>query len=127
TVTAQDRTSSVRGWGNFAYDSRGRDGRFLQVCANVYNTAVLRDDGRIFVNGDNLYAQAEVPSLPPGRRYVDMDANASGGVAVVDDGNVVVWGSMWDPGSPQLNYRIPSYDPAPPLPPGVTYQNVGGG
>jgi hypothetical protein len=120
---AQTVTSSLRGWGYFAFDTGGRDGQFTKVAAHLYTTAVLRQDGRIFVNGDNWASPACVPELPSGRRYVDMDLSWRGGAAIVDDGSIVVWGAQHNSSSPP-SYAIPSFPPAPPLPRGVVYQQV---
>jgi len=122
---AQTVTSSLRGWGYYAFDTGGRDGQFTKVAAHLYTTAVLRQDGRIFVNGDNWASPACVPELPAGRRYVDMDIRWLGGAAVVDDGSIVVWGAKYNPSFP--NYAIPTYPPAPPLPTGIHYERVGVG
>jgi len=123
---AQTVTSSLRGWGDFAFDTGGRDGQFTKVAAHLYTTAVLRQDGRIFVNGDNWASPACVPELPPGRRYVDLDIRWLGGAAVVDDGSIVVWGAQHNSSTPP-SYAIPTYPPAPPLPTGIRYERVGVG
>src|SRR5690606_36347812 len=60
--------SSVRGWGEWSFDTRGRDGFVLDVTASVYMSAVLTADGRIYTNGANYYGHIAVPSLPVGRR-----------------------------------------------------------
>jgi len=67
--------SSLRGWGCWSFDTRGRDSFCVDVQASVYMTAVLTADGRIYTNGENTSAHGEVPPLPPGRRYVSMDVN----------------------------------------------------
>lgn len=120
---SQAATSTLRGWGDFAFDSGGRDGQFTKVAAHLYTTAVLRQDGRIFVNGDNWASPAVVPELPAGRRYVDMDLSWRGGAGILDDGSIVVWGAQYHSSHPP-GYAIPSFPPAPSLPPGVVYQQV---
>jgi hypothetical protein len=117
-ATGQARPSALRGWGGFAFDTGGREGTFTQVSASVYVSAVMRSDGRIFVNGQNNWAPSQVPPLPPGRVYVDMDITPAGGVALMDDGNIVVWG---------LYLGTPTLPPAPSLPPGVVYVDVDSG
>ncbi|MBL8804966.1 MAG: hypothetical protein JNN27_23415 [Planctomycetes bacterium] len=76
----------------------------------------LRDDGEVVVFGDNSVGQGNVPPLPPGMRYVEVDAGPAFCVARRSDGNVFAWGaSMWNPLTP----------PAPP--PGVTYVEIAAG
>lgn len=76
----------------------------------------LRDDGNVVVWGNTDQGQGSVPPLPPGVKYVEVDAGALHGVARRSDGQIVTWGSsMW--GS-----LVP-----PPLPPGTTYVEVAAG
>lgn len=120
-LEAQSRPSAVCGWGGYAFDSRGREGAFVAVSAVGNTSAVLSADGRIFVNGENYWGAAMVPVLPPGRTYVDADVSYIGGAAVVDDGNIVVWGAEYNPFFPG---GVVSFPPAPALPPGTVYTDV---
>lgn len=111
--------SSLRAWGEWCFDTRGRDGFVVEVCAGVYMSAVLTADGRIYTNGLNYCGEFEVPLLAAGRRYVRMDVGPQGGAAVMDDGNIAVWGE--EPGWPPVQ---PMFPPAPPLPIGLSYTDV---
>ncbi|MFN7589981.1 MAG: RCC1 domain-containing protein [Planctomycetota bacterium] len=121
-LAAQSRPSGIIGWGGCAFDSRGREGLMVGVSAQGNTTAALSADGRIFVNGDNYRGAALVPALPPGRRYVDADVSGAGGAAVVDDGDIVVWGAVFNPFFP--GFQVPTYPPAPPRPFGAAYVDV---
>ncbi len=80
------------------------------------HVVTLRDDGVVVVFGDTGSGQGSVPPLPPGVRYVEVDAGGLHGIARRSDGNVVTWGSsLW--GS-----LVP-----PPLPPGTTYVEIAAG
>lgn len=116
--------SSLRGWGDWAFDTRGRDGFVIDVNAGAYMTAVLMADGRIYTNGSVYETYNQIPPLPAGRYYNRMSVRFGAGAAVRDDGNIVVWGE-----SPWQSTPIPMLSPAPGLPPGTTYTDVivGGG
>jgi alpha-tubulin suppressor-like RCC1 family protein len=120
---AQSRPSVLRGWGDVAFSTEGRDGIYTKVAADQYTSAVLRSDGQIFVNGDNWASVARVPQLAPGRRYVDFDISWRGGAAIVDDGSIVVWGGEFNSSLPPP-WAVATYPPAPALPAGLAYVQV---
>ncbi|MBX3464331.1 MAG: hypothetical protein KF830_14260 [Planctomycetes bacterium] len=107
--------SAIRWWGKFKGTTEAREGRFTRIAAGADVTAVLRDDGRIFANGENTWATCEVPEAPAGTRYIDVSVRHFG-LGLLSDGNVVVWGS-----SPWLPPNAPS------LPAGVRYTQVSAG
>lgn len=108
--------SSLRAWGDYGFDTEGRVGRYVQVSAGVYSTAVLRSDGRIFVNGVTIFLNSSAPELPNGLRYVGVDIVDAGGVGVVSDGTVRVWGQY-----PTGAGYVDTLPPAQMPPPGVKY------
>jgi large repetitive protein len=105
--------SSVRCWSEFVSDTESRSGWIVDVAAGSYATAVIRSDGRIFVNGGNTYRIADVPTLGPGLTYQQV-AIHNVAAALVSDGTIRTWGSPpW--GSPGN---------APALPAGLVYDQV---
>jgi alpha-tubulin suppressor-like RCC1 family protein len=89
--------SSVRSWGSYYYDTAGWFGRTQGVAAEGDNTAILRSDGRVFVQGANAYGECRVPSPPLGLHYLGVSLGSSGAAALRSDGEVVVWGSINPP------------------------------
>lgn len=76
----------------------------------------LRDDGNVVVFGETSWGQGNVPLLPPGMSYVEVDAGPAFCVARRSDGRIFTWGiSMWGNLTP------------PPLPPDTTYVEVAAG
>ena len=72
-----------------------------------------RSDGSVVAWGDNTYGQNNVPPLPSGLSYVEIDAGYSHAVARGDDGSIVAWGNN---GSGQTD--------VPALPAGLSYVEV---
>lgn len=114
--------SSIRSWGQMRFDTEAAEGGIVQIVAEEYATAILRNDGRIFLNGGSSnVAMTPAPALPPGRRYTDVSICDYGVVAVVDDGTIVSWCTINN--SPP----IPWLPPAPPAPSGTKYIDVEAG
>ena len=72
-----------------------------------------RSDGSVVAWGDNGYGQCNVPALPAGLTYVEVDGGDYHTVARRSDGSVVAWG---------LNFHGQGSVPA--LPGGNTYFEV---
>lgn len=114
--------SSLRAWGGWTFDTRGRDAFIVGIAANYDMSAVLTADGAIHANGSVFNTFNHVPPLPAGRRYVAMSVHSGGGAAVVDNGEIVVWGMVGHTTLP-----VPVFSPPPPLPAGVAYTDVATG
>lgn len=120
-----DPDSYVVQWGEYAYDSRSREGQIVKVACGLNNTASIRSDGQLFIQGPGFgylgYTTfvTDVPPLPPGLRYQDIAlASGEGAIAIRSDGSAIGWG--W------LQGTWPSSPPVvPPLPPGTRYLKVG--
>jgi alpha-tubulin suppressor-like RCC1 family protein len=115
-----DPDSYVVAWGRFGYDTRSREGRLAKVSCGWNNTAHLRADGRLFVQGDAAalpggLSLIEVPPLPTGLAYTDVSLSRDNAMAIRSDGSAIGWGWSY------LAAQTPS---APPLPPGLSYQRV---
>lgn len=114
--------SSLRCWGVNGYDTEGRQGRFTQVDATYAQTAVLRSDGRIFVNGQNAGGALLAPLPPAGMTYKQVAISNYGGAALRSDGLIDVWGiDVTAIGMPA------SFPPAPTPPSGLNYVQVAAG
>jgi alpha-tubulin suppressor-like RCC1 family protein len=115
----EDPNSFVVQWGQYAYDTRSRELPLSKIVCGFGNTARLRRDGRLFVQGacgtgqQGISTISQVPELPPGMTYVDVSLSAWMGLAVRSDGNIVSWAGMVGP--PLA---------APLLPPGIGYLRV---
>jgi len=108
--------SYVMQWGPLGYDTRSREGRMQKVACGWNNTAHLRTDGRLFVQGtgggilSGASWTSEVPNLPSGLFYTDVSINDFWAIAIRSDGLPVAWGAA---------------PTAPPLPPtGLTYRKA---
>jgi alpha-tubulin suppressor-like RCC1 family protein len=113
---AQD---SLRAWGMSGFDSEGRRGPIVRVCADEGQMGVLRADGRVFTNGQNHVGILLVPQPPPGITYIDLAVSSFAGAALRSDGNIDVWGQV------SFQFGLPaSLQPAPPLPAGISYTSV---
>lgn len=76
---------------------------------NGFSAARL-SSGSVVAWGANNLGQCDVPSLPPGLAYVQIDAGPAHALGLRSDGSVVTWGDGW---------------PVPALPPpGLTYIDV---
>ncbi|HEX5053269.1 MAG TPA: hypothetical protein VFZ65_15950 [Planctomycetota bacterium] len=111
-----DPACYVREWGVYGYDTRSREGPCVRVACGWNNTAHLRSDGQLFVQGQDGWGQTRVPS-PGALRYVDMAVSSTGGMGILSDGTAVGWGLAWPTG-----FGLPPV--APQLPPGVRYLRV---
>jgi len=119
-ASAASAQSYVCAWGRVCFDSRAMDTPCVKVVAAGYNTCTLHADGAIYMQGaSGPERHGVVPPPPPGRRYVDMHFG-SFGLGLLDDGNLVGWGTM--PGT--LAYGV---IPIPPLPPGLRYTRMAAG
>jgi alpha-tubulin suppressor-like RCC1 family protein len=103
-------------WGPAGFDTRSRERPCAKIACGNTATAVLRDDGRLFVQGQNVTRLLAVPTLPPGLTYTDVSINTNGGLALRSNGTVVGFGSL----SPSIA-ATPS---APATPPGVRYVEI---
>lgn len=111
--------SSIRSWGAIVgYDTEGRVGFLTKLRASGLSTAVLRSDGRAFVNGAGRFAW-DVPLPPAGTHYVDVDIYSLTGIGLLSDGTIAMWGHAT--GSPPWPWAVPA------LPAGVTYTSVRNG
>ena len=81
-----------------------------------YHSVALVGDGSISAWGSNGYGQCNVPVLPAGLVYIQVDAGKTFTVARRSDGSVMAWGEN---GNGQCNVS--------PLPPGLAYVEVAGG
>lgn len=110
-LAASAETRAV-GLGLYAFDSEVSNRVPQAVAAGDFVTTVLTTDGKIFSAGLNPFDECIVPSLPPGRRFLQVASNYVS-VAIVDDGSIRQWGRR-DLGSwPPFVYPMPS--PLPPL------------
>lgn len=108
--------SSVRGWRTMVFDTASRDGAVLAVDACDYSTMVLREDGRIFVQGGSLAIGVETPpEAPLGTHFVDVELGDNFGLGLLSDGRLLGWGNLYYPWSAAT---------VPPLPPGVAYLQI---
>ena len=112
-----DATCYVHQWGQYGYDTRSREGRCVRVACGWNNTAHLRSDGQLFVQGQDIYGQTRVPPPPAGLTYIDMALSSTGGMGILSNGSAVGWGLFWPTG-----FGLPPV--APPLPPGMGYLRV---
>jgi alpha-tubulin suppressor-like RCC1 family protein len=100
---------------------------YTEVSAAYGFQLALRNDGTIVGGGHNVTGQLDVPSLPPGVHYIEVDAGAGlpSGVPVNEvghglgrrsDGNLSAWGNNG------YNECV-----VPPLPPGESYVKAAAG
>ncbi|HEB54576.1 MAG TPA: hypothetical protein ENI87_15095 [bacterium] len=108
--------SSIRCWGlEGFFDTESRAGPATFIAAGPTHTAVVRADGRLYVQGKNAVnfsATCEVPRPPAGRTFVDCGVGAGFGVGRLSDGSLMAWGAQ--------GYGVVSMD-IPALPPGLRY------
>ena len=109
--------SSIRSWGKYVSDTEAREGRFVRVSAGHNATAVLRSDGRLFIQGDNYWGNCDVPPSPPGLHYVDVAIDITA-VGLLSDGSIQVWG--WDDSAGSMAS-------VPALPAGHSYERIAAG
>lgn len=76
----------------------------------------LRSDGAVVAWGSNSLGAGNVPALPQGVTYTQIDAGNGHAVALRSDGTIAAWGAN---GRGQCN--------VPALPPGLTYVEVSAG
>ena len=112
--------SSIRAWGRYCYDTRGRSEPVMNIAAGEFATATVTRSGFASVNG-GCDGGHLVPALSPGQRYIDIGVGTWGAAALVSDGSIVSWGvNAFFGGYPLL----PTLPPTPPLPPGTQYVQV---
>ncbi|MCA8974069.1 MAG: hypothetical protein KDC98_05070 [Planctomycetes bacterium] len=103
--------SSVRRFPTSSLDTESRNGPALKVVAHADSSAVLRFDGRIFVQGITRGTHTP-PELPVGVVYTDLDFGVTWGTVVRSDGIAEIWGSS------SIMPTVPA------LPTGLRYQRV---
>lgn len=113
--------SSVRMWGNHYFDTRSLELRCTKLAAVAHKTAMLRSDGRIFVQGQGGALTTDldcvVPPAPPGLVYVDVALGWTTSFGLLNDGSLIGWGSeRWPPYSGGVT--------VPPLPGGMRYTRM---
>ena len=106
----------IVGWGAQVFNSSWNDQPFAAVAAGGEYTVSLESDGSVVAWGDNGSGQCNVPPLPAGLSYVEVDAGYWHTVARRSDGSVDAWGNN---SSFQCN--------VPPLPAGLSYAEVAAG
>jgi alpha-tubulin suppressor-like RCC1 family protein len=110
-AAAQD---ALRGWSSVSFDTDAFALPALQIAAKGPTTAVLRADGRIYVNGQETVRYGGIcrpPDPPPGLRYVEVAISTTNAVGILSDGTAVGWGAA---------PTIPPPPPQPPVPPAGT-------
>jgi alpha-tubulin suppressor-like RCC1 family protein len=103
----------IRQWGQTYFDTDSRLLPIVDIAANGQHTAVLRADGRLFVQGQDYPGLCRAPAEP----FVGMALQDYATYAIRVDGTVASWGS----GSTGAQFAIP------PLPSGVTYTQIAAG
>ena len=101
--------SSVRGWDQFYWDTESRQGSILSVSASGDHTAIVRSDGRMFVQGQNGGRVCTPPLSVASASFTKVIPTFYAGVGLRSDGNIKVWGT-----NVASSANIP---PAPALPP----------
>lgn len=111
---AQD---AIRTWGGFAFATDTFALPPLDLVARAQSLTVLRADGRTFANGISSLPPA--PPAPAGTNFTRIAITSYGstdyGFGLLNTGSIVAWGTNG------------ASLPAPALPVGVTYTDVGGG
>jgi len=106
---------SIRQWGFTYYDSESRRLPVTNVAAGYANSAVIRSDGALFVQGGDATSLCRVPS--PSGPFTDVEFGDGAAFGLRSDGTVVGWG--W-------NYES-DMGSIPALPVGVTYTGMAAG
>jgi hypothetical protein len=84
--------------------------RIALVCLTTSAaTTIAQAQGQVLAWGLNDSGQCEVPAPPSDRHFVELAAGINFSMGLLDDGSVLTWGVS---------------DPAPPLPPGLSYVQV---
>lgn len=112
-ATAQKPYDAVRQWGLNYFDTESRRMPVIDVAADGYNTAVVRADGRAFLQGQDVDQKCRVPA---GHFFTGIDFSYGYAVGLRSDGTVVGWGG---------HYSI--VQPVPALPAGMVYTGVAAG
>ncbi len=104
--------------GSVRYDTRAYDLPIDSVSVSDSMCLVLRNDGRVFLLGASQLPEPPLP--PPGTGYTKLVAISSyyagSGFGLLDDGTILDWQPSGAAGQP-----------APPLPPNITYVDVSAG
>ncbi|HEY6530013.1 MAG TPA: hypothetical protein VIZ65_15090 [Cellvibrionaceae bacterium] len=62
----------------------------IRIAAGAYHSLALRADGKVFAWGDNKNGQTDIPAI--NKKVVDVAATDETSIALLEDGNLVVWG-----------------------------------
>jgi alpha-tubulin suppressor-like RCC1 family protein len=100
----------IRQWGQTYFDTDSRLLPVVDIAANGQHSAVLRVDGRLFVQGQDYAGLCRAPAEP----FVAMVLADRDTFAIRPDGTVAQWGE----GSGMGPFAIPS------LPPGISYTEI---
>jgi alpha-tubulin suppressor-like RCC1 family protein len=100
--------SSVRGWGPVVWDTDSRLGAAMSVTALEGHTAIVRTDGRVFIQGSDQLGVCNPPASVMTVPFAKVMASYRFASALRFDGSIVVWGDA-------------PIGPAPALPAGVVY------
>jgi alpha-tubulin suppressor-like RCC1 family protein len=108
--------SWVRQWGTFYFDTASRESPIVRIAAKGRHTAVVRSDGRVYVQGPDDFATCRVPT---GCHFDDVEI-APGGFCLgrLPSGTVTPWGSF-----PWASFPVA----VPALPAGVQYKSMAAG
>jgi hypothetical protein len=69
--------SEIVGWGRFRFDSAWNQGPFARVRAGWIHSMAIRADGSAVAWGINWNQMCEVPALPAGVTYIDIEAEGT--------------------------------------------------
>ena len=94
-------------------DSAYNNETFANIYSGSRHTLARRANGTAVAWGDNRWGQCNVPALPLGVTYVELDGARQHSLALRSDGSVIAWGD-----------NVYGQIDVPLLPPGVTFTKI---